>query len=216
MVAHKGCARFRLRTHGKAAHSSVPHEGDNAIYQMAKVLGVMKDDIEGGLAGLDHPLVGPPTIVVAAIRGGTQINIVPEECAIDVDRRVIPGEDAGEVLNGIQGTLRERLENSNVDFDIEELLLDWPLDTAPESAIVRLAQQVAASMGLEDRLHGVAYGSDASKLQQLKGVPSIVFGPGSIAQAHSREEWVPVEQVGRAADFYVALARGFGQGEDDA
>ena len=211
VVAHKGCTRFRLRTHGKAAHSSVPHEGDNAIYQMAQVLGIIKDDVEGGLADLDHPLVGPPTIVVAAIRGGTQINIVPEECEIDVDRRVIPGEDAGEVLNGIQSTLRDRLENTNVDFDVERLLLDWPLDTAPESAVVRQAQRVAASMGLEDRLHGVAYGSDASKLQQLKGIPSIVFGPGSIAQAHSREEWVPVADVGRAAEFYVSMARGFGR-----
>ncbi|MDQ4127366.1 MAG: M20 family peptidase, partial [Actinomycetota bacterium] len=53
--------------------------------------------------------------------------------------------------------------------------------------------------------------SDASKLQQLKGIPSIVFGPGSIAQAHSREEWVPVEEVGRAAEFYAGLARRFGR-----
>jgi acetylornithine deacetylase len=66
-------------------------------------------------------------------------------------------------------------------------------------------------MGLEDRLHGVAYGSDASKLQQLGGVPSIVFGPGSIAQAHSREEWVPIEQVERAAEFYAKMAQDFGR-----
>jgi acetylornithine deacetylase/succinyl-diaminopimelate desuccinylase family protein len=214
VVAHKGCARFRLKTHGKAAHSSVPHEGDNAIYQMAEVLRVIKEDIESGLAALDHPLVGPPTIVVAAIRGGTQINIVPEECAIEVDRRVIPGEDAREVLDGIVGTIREHLQGSSVDFEVEELLLDWPLGTPPESAIARCAQQVASKSGLEDRLHGVSYGSDASKLQQLKGIPSIVFGPGSIAQAHSREEWVPVEHVERAAEFYLEMARGFGRAGD--
>ncbi len=216
VVAHKGCARFRLTTRGKAAHTSVPHEGDNAIYQMAEVLSILKNDIEGGLASLDHPLVGPPTIVVATTRGGTQINIVPEECAIEVDRRVIPGEDAREVLNGIQGTLRERLEGSNVDFGVEELLLDWPLGTSPESAIARCAQQTASKLHLEDGLHGVAYGSDASKLQQLKGIPSIVFGPGSIAQAHSREEWVPVKEVEQAAEFYVEVARGFGGMSDDA
>lgn len=210
VVAHKGCARFRLTTRGKAAHTSVPHEGDNAIYRMAEVLGVMKEDVEGGLADLDHPLVGPPTIVVSTIQAGTQINIVPEECAIEVDRRVVPGEDAREVLDGILKTLQERLRGSNVRFDAEELLLDWPLDTPPDSATTRCAQRVASEMGLEDRLHGVAYGSDASKLQQFKGVPSIVFGPGSIAQAHSREEWVPVEHVERAAEFYAKMARGFG------
>ena len=210
VVAHKGCARFRLTTRGKAAHSSVPHEGDNAIYRMAEVMEVIKEDVEGGLADLDHPLVGPPTIVVSTIRAGTQINIVPEECAIEVDRRIVPGEDAREVLDGILKTLQERLHGSNVHFDAEELLLDWPLDTPPESATARCAQRVASEMGLEDRLHGVAYGSDASKLQQLKGVPSIVFGPGSIAQAHSGEEWVPAEHVERAAEFYAGMARGFG------
>ncbi|CAA9429532.1 MAG: Acetylornithine deacetylase [uncultured Rubrobacteraceae bacterium] len=210
VVAHKGCARFRLTTRGKAAHSSVPHEGDNAIYRMAEVMEVIKEDVEGGLADLDHPLVGPPTIVVSTIRAGTQINIVPEECAIEVDRRIVPGEDAREVLDGILKTLQERLHGSNVHFDAEELLLDWPLDTPPESATARCAQRVASEMGLEDRLHGVAYGSDASKLQQLKGVPSIVFGPGSIAQAHSGEEWVPAEHVERAAEFYAGMVRGFG------
>ena len=115
---------------------------------------------------------------MAAIWGGTQINIVPEECAIEVDRRVIPGEDARDVLDGIVGTLRERLQGSSVDFEVEELLLDWPLGTPPESLIARCAQQVASKSGLEDRLHGVSYGSDASKLQQLKGIPSIVFRAG--------------------------------------
>ena len=211
VVAHKGCARFRLETLGKAAHTSVPHEGDNAIYQMAEVVRVIKDEIEGGLADLDHPLVGPPTIVVATIRGGTQVNIVPERCAIEVDRRVIPGEESREVLDGILATISGRLEGSGIEFGVEELLLDWPLDTPPESATVRCAQWVASGMGLEDRLHGVAYGSDASKLQQLGGVPSIVFGPGSIAQAHSREEWVPIEQVERAAEFYAKMAQDFGR-----
>lgn len=216
VVAHKGCARFRLETRGKAAHTSVPHEGDNAIYQMAEVLRVMKKDVESGLARLDHALVGPPTVVVATIRGGTQVNIVPERCAIEVDRRVIPGEDAREVLDGMLDILRERLQNSGVEVDVEELLLDWALDTSPESAVVRRAQQVASGLGLDDSLHGVAYGSDASKLQQLGGVPSIVFGPGSIAQAHSKEEWVPVEHVERAAEFYVGMARGFGRTDDGA
>jgi acetylornithine deacetylase/succinyl-diaminopimelate desuccinylase-like protein len=118
------------------------------------------------------------------------------------------------VLEGIVGTLRERLQGSSVDFEVEELLLDWPLGTPPESAIVRCAQQVASKSGLEERLHGVSYGSDASKLQQLKGIPSIVFGPGSIAQAHSREECVPVEHVERAAGFYLEMARGFGRAGD--
>lgn len=216
VVAHKGCARFLVRTHGKAAHSSVPYEGDNAIYQMAKVLSFIEDEIESELSTLDHPLCGPATITVGTVRGGIQINVVPEECVIEVDRRIIPGEDAREVLNNIDSTLRERFEDSSVEFSTNELLLDWPLDTPPGSAIVRCAQQAASQIGMDGSLRGVSYGSDASKLQQLKGVPSIVVGPGSIAQAHSKEEWVPVKEVEQAAEFYVELARGFGQTMDKA
>lgn len=62
---------------------------------------------------------------------------------------------------------------------------------------------------MNDQPIGVPYGSDASKLQ-VAGIPSIVFGPGSIAQAHSKEEWVSVEQVAQAAEFFLKLARTFG------
>lgn len=210
VVTHKGCARFLLKARGKAAHSSVPHEGDNAIYQMVEVLDFLKREIEPGLPASDHPLSGPATMVVATIRGGTQINIVPEGCEIEVDRRVVPGEDPRRVLEDIEGTLRRRFDGSGVDISLQELLLDWPLDTSPESTIVRSARRAAAGLGLDGTPRGATYGSDASKLQQLKGIPSIVFGPGSITQAHSREEWVPTEEVGRAAEFYAEVARGFG------
>lgn len=214
VVTHKGCARFSLTTRGKAAHSSVPHEGDSAIFQMVEVLDFLGREVEPELPVPDHPLSGPATMVVGTIRGGTQINIVPEECEIEVDRRVVPGEDPRRVLADIGEALRTRFEDSGVDLGLRELLLDWPLDTPPEAAVVRAARGAAAELGLDGTPRGASYGSDASKLQQLKGIPSIVFGPGSIAQAHSREEWVPVEEVGRAAEFYARLARGFGREAD--
>lgn len=215
VVTHKGCVRFLLETRGKAAHSSVPHEGDSAIYQMVEVLDFLRREVEPGLPVSEHPLSGPATMVVGAIRGGTQINIVPERCEIEVDRRVVPGEDPRRVLEDLKGTLRRRFEGSGVDLRLQELILDWPLDTPPDSTVVRAAQNAAARLGLDGTPRGVSYGSDASKLQQLGGIPSIVFGPGSIAQAHSREEWVPTEEVGRAAEFYAEMARGFGRHVSD-
>src|SRR5690606_32103002 len=89
----------------------------------------------------------------------------------------------------------------------ERLLQDWALNTPANSKIIEQACQVSRQMGLSDTPRGVPYGSDASKLQQLKGIPSIVFGPGSIAQAHSKEEWVPVDEVIQAAEFYYSLAK---------
>ncbi len=209
VVAHKGCARFAVRTHGKAAHSSVPHEGDNAIYQMMQVIRHIRERVEPALRKVEHPLCGSPSIAVGTIGGGSQINIVPEACEIEVDRRIIPGERPDRVLLEFERELGEALRDRGVTFTIRKLLLDWALDTPHESAVVRCSRAAAARLGLKPDLVGAPYGSDASKLQQLKGIPSIVYGPGSIAQAHSKDEWVPVREVEQAASFYLEVATTF-------
>ncbi|MNI47400.1 Acetylornithine deacetylase [compost metagenome] len=209
VVEHKGCARFTIRTHGKAAHSSVPQEGDNAIYQMMEVIRYIQEQIEPELLKSSSLLCGQPTIVVGTIKGGQQINIVPDSCEIDVDRRIIPGENPENVLKHFQEELTLALEHKGINFTIESLLLDPALNTPHDALIVQEAMHVARILGLNDSLRGVPFGSDASKLQQWKGIPSIVYGPGSIAQAHSIEEWVPVEDVGRAAEFYLRMAQSF-------
>lgn len=209
VVEHKGCARFTLRTHGKSAHSSVPHEGDNAVYQMMHVIRYITETIEPRLFTTSSRLCGSPTIVVGTIRGGEQINIVPESCTIEIDRRLIPGETPQQVMLDFEREVKEAVAKYGVNLTIEPLLLDPALNTSHDARIVSSAQEVARQLGLKEGLFGVPYGSDASKLQQYKGIPTIVYGPGSIAQAHSKEEWVPVEDVGKAAEFYLTLARAF-------
>ncbi|PYI50879.1 M20 family metallopeptidase [Paenibacillus flagellatus] len=210
-VANKGCVRVAATTHGKAAHSSMPAEGDSAIMQMMRVLRFIRERLEPELASRAHPLCGSPTIVVGTIRGGTQINIVPDRCVIEIDRRIIPGERPEIVERELAERLRRELAPEGVKLTVERLLLDWALDTPHDAAIVRAAQAAAAAIGLDDNLRGVTYGCDASKLQELKGIPSIVYGPGSIAQAHTNDEWVPVSDVERAAEFYWRLAQTFGR-----
>jgi len=214
VIAHKGCARFAVTTHGKAAHSSMPQEGDSAVYQMMHVLQFIKEQMEVDLAAARHPLCGTPSIVVGTITGGTQINIVPERCEIEVDRRIIPGELPDEALIDFKYKLQDYIKEQglHVNFTIRELLLDWALDTPKNASIVSFAEQAANRLGLPHEVVGVPYGSDASKLS-LKGIPSIVYGPGSIAQAHSREECVPVSDVEHAAQFYYQIAQIFRENE---
>ncbi|MCQ6559228.1 M20 family metallopeptidase [Paenibacillus mendelii] len=212
VVAHKGCARFAVETQGKAAHSSMPEEGDSAVYQMMHVLQFIRDVIEPELATHSHPLCGSPTIVAGTITGGTQVNIVPERCEIELDRRIIPGELPEVAIADFVKRLLEYIdtEGLKVNVSFRELLLDWSLETPLDAAIVAHAQKVAQTLDLKDELIGVTYGSDASKLQR-KGIPTIVYGPGSIAQAHSKEEWVSIHEVERAAHFYYQLALSFQQ-----
>jgi acetylornithine deacetylase len=194
-VATKGCVRFVVRARGKAAHSSKPHLGVNAVADMARLIVALEDDARK-LAARPHPLLGPATFNIGTIRGGTQVNIVPEECAIEIDRRLLPGEEPDQVWKDY----RRRVEQLG-GFVEEPMLQDLPLETAVNDPVVAVASETLADLGLNPEPIGVPYGSDASKLSRA-GVPSVVFGPGSIDQAHAAEEFVDCEEVSKAFEFY--------------
>jgi acetylornithine deacetylase len=198
VTAHKGCLRFRIHTRGVAAHSSKPQLGVNAITAMARVVLAIEKDSEE-LAQLSHPLLDHPTCSIGTIRGGAQVNIVPDWCSIEIDRRLLPSEQIPQVLEqydrllgGIAGVEAHR---------DEPMLESGPLQTRVDSAVAVVAAQVLSGMGLDPAPVGVPYGSDASKLSQA-GIPSIVLGPGSIDQAHAAAEYVECGQVEQAVEFY--------------
>ena len=198
VVATKGCVRFRVVVHGKAAHSSKPQLGVNAISQMARVISVLEQHA-ASLSAAAHPLLGPGTFNIGKITGGTQVNMVPESCAIEIDRRLLPGEEPADVMRRYADLIRDI---PGVRAEVEPpMLQDRPLETPTESRVVRVASEVLAGLGLDEKPCGVPYGSDASKLSRA-GVPSIVIGPGSIDQAHAAIEFVECVEVERALDFY--------------
>lgn len=197
VVAHKGVLRWKIRTHGTAAHSSKPHLGVNAISRMAKVIAAI-DASDAALTAKSHPLVGSPTQNVGVIRGGVQVNFVPDGCEVEVDRRLIPGEKPDAVLAEYQKLLDATGTGATMDTP---MLVDAPLETAPDSAIAQIASSVLRDIGLDGTPSGVPYGSDASKLS-AHGVPSILLGPGSIDQAHAAVEFVDCAQVEQACEFY--------------
>jgi acetylornithine deacetylase len=209
VIASKGCVRWRIRTRGKAAHSSKPHLGVNAISHMAKVI-VGLEAHSSRLAERKHHLVGSPTCSIGVIHGGVQVNAVPDNCYIEIDRRLIPGETSREALAEYENLLsRLRHQRPPIDVSMEPpMLTDEPLNTPAGAAIVVAASQILKEMGLPAEPVGVPYGSDASKLSRA-GVPSIVFGPGDIDQAHAAVEYVECEQVERAVEFYRRLMISF-------
>lgn len=208
VVAHKGCVRFALTTLGRSAHSSMPQLGENAIMHMAQMIDCLRQyDEECRLAA--HPLCGTPTLSIGTIQGGQQVNIVPDRCRITVDRRLIPGETPEQVLGEVYERLLDYAKQQGIRIELETLLSDPALNTSLEAGVVAAAQEASAGLGLQLSPAGVPYGSNASKLQHVQGIPSVVFGPGSIAQAHSDEEWVLAADVAAAANWYLQLARSF-------
>jgi len=202
VIAHKGVLRWRIVARGRAAHSSKPHLGVNAIAHMARVVLALEED-HARLAAQPHPLLGPATCNVGVIRGGVQVNFVPDECAIEIDRRLLPGERAEAVLAHYQRLLDGlKAHDPAMDLAMEPpMLTDEALETGAESAPAQVAGAVLAEMGLDPRPCGVPFACDASKLAR-QGIPSIVFGPGSIDRAHTADEYVELDEVERAFEFY--------------
>ncbi|MCC6629178.1 MAG: M20 family metallopeptidase [Chloroflexi bacterium] len=207
VIAHKGCVRWRMTTHGRAAHSSRPEEGDNAIVHMTAVIQALQA-LGSALAARRHSLVGSPTLSIGRIWGGTGVNIVPDRCTIEIDRRTIPGEDPAGALAEIDDCLAA-LQATQPGLRLEReapFIVDWALATPPDAAIVAAVIAAARTLGTPATPIGVAYGTDASKLWALAGVPSIVLGPGSIAQAHTADEYVPLADLTTATALYTQAA----------
>jgi acetylornithine deacetylase/succinyl-diaminopimelate desuccinylase-like protein len=191
VTAHKGSLWLRVETRGKAAHGSRPELGRNAILGMARIVELLEIEYAHQLSRRSHPLLGRPTVSVGVIAGGTQPNIVPDRCSILLDRRTLPGETEAGVWREIRELLRKhRLQAAFINDKVAACL---PLETAPELPLVAQLLHCAG----QRRPAGVQYFCDASVLSR-GGIPSVVFGPGDIAQAHTADEWLELADLERA------------------
>ena len=210
VIASKGVLRWRIVVRGKAAHSGKPHLGVNAINHMARIVLALEEDHQR-LAARAHPLLGPATVNVGVIHGGVQVNFVPDTCTIEIDRRLLPGETVGGVLAHYRRLLEIlRAQHPTLEATMDPpMLTDEALETPADSAPAQLAGTLLSRMGLDGTLCGVPFGSDASKLSR-QGIPSLVFGPGSIDRAHAAVEFVELDEVERALEFYRSFILRFG------
>lgn len=206
VVAHKGALRWNVRTHGRATHSSQPHLGDNALYKMAHVLLALEAYQQEYIPTLPkHHLCGSPSLSVGTISGGISVNTVPDECAIEVDRRILPGEDSQAVFRHVQDWLAERagLTGADIEHDQPWMWGDTLADDCNGPLADSLCAAVEATVGRCEKI-GVPYGTNASRISAA-GVPCVVFGPGSIDQAHTADEWISLDELQQAADCLYAF-----------
>lgn len=207
VVAAKGVLRWKLRTLGVAAHSAKPHLGVSAIRHMTPVLQWLNDAADS-LGAPVHPLLGPATLSVGMIHGGEQINFVPDRCEVAIDRRLLPGEDGRTVWTAYRDAL-VRIPGIQAEMD-EPMIADPAMETDVQAPVVTVAQSVLGEMGYDVTPCGVPFGSDASKFVQ-QGIPAIIFGPGSIDQAHAAVEYVPCDEVLAALAFHIEFIGRFGR-----
>jgi acetylornithine deacetylase len=209
VVAHHGVVRWRCHTHGRAAHTSRPDQGINAIYAMAEVI----RSIEGYHKWLretapEHPLCGRPSACVSTIHGGVGVNTVPERATIEIDRRCSPQYLPADGY-------RQLVEHIAANADVGDCRIEHDPPFMDSNGLSdknnrELAERVATlarAMGREGKLVGVPYGTDAAAISAV-GVPTIVFGPGAIAQAHTADEFIEIKELELGADVFYRIACG--------
>jgi len=189
--AHKGNLWLRLETRGKAAHGSTPQLGKNAIHEMARVVDLLETSYRAKLRRRKHPLLGHATVSVGTISGGTQANVVPDKCVITADRRTLPGETEQSVRKELKQLFHAKKLSVHIDSSKSAACL--PLETNFQVPVV---QELFCALG-QKKAAGVDYFCDAAVLSEA-GIPSVVFGPGDIAQAHTSDEWISIQQLERA------------------
>ncbi len=194
VTAHKGSLWLQLETRGKAAHGATPQLGTNAVLQMAHVVDILETDYAVRLRRRKHRLLGAGTVNVGMIAGGTQPNIVPDRCTITIDRRTLPGESETGVRHEIKALLAGEKLSANICST--KLAPCLPLETDAKLPLVRRFLQNAG----QTKPAGVDYFCDAAVLAAA-GIPSLVFGPGDIAQAHTTAEWISLAELERAKNL---------------
>jgi acetylornithine deacetylase/succinyl-diaminopimelate desuccinylase-like protein len=205
--AHKGVVRWVLETTGTACHSSRPENGVNAVYRMGRVLGELEIYADQVRREPPDPVLGPRTLSVGRITGGVSPNTVPDSCRIDIDRRLIPGETAAAAAEHLRSFLKGR---AAIDFPFtltQTHAACPPLSAALSGELVAKFGAVIDSVVGKHTVHPVPFGTDASTVAGA-GVPAVVFGPGDIAQAHTKDEWIDLAQLEPAAEILYRFACG--------
>lgn len=204
--AHNGFIRVRAHVHGRPAHSSKAHLGENAILGASRVLLQLDDEVGAALRDRSHPLTGPALLTATMIEGGVAPNIVPDRCSIWLDRRLAPGEDPRQALAEIDAVFARRRDAGD-RVELDEPLISLPgLETEPaDPFVLAIERAVGAALGVPRTSEGVTYSTDACYLNGHGGIPCVVLGPGSIDQAHTADEWVDLDEVVRGVDVFHEL-----------
>ncbi len=192
--AHKGCVWHRLSASGRSCHGSTPERGENAVRKLLPVLEAALAHLEATLPGYADPVLGEPTVSLGTIHGGSSPNIVPASCEAFLDVRETPAlHEAG----GSGRLLREFLEVSgwSGQVSLETLGDSKPLLTDPGTDGVRRLLSIGSTLAT------APWYCDAGRLAD-GGIPSVACGPGSIAQAHTKDEFLAIADLEAGCDFY--------------
>lgn len=201
VIGHKGILGLDITVHGHAAHSSKPELGINAISGAAKIVQAIDAEnarIQADPAPTD---VGNGTTSVTLMKGGAATNIIPDRCRLHAGRRVAPGEDPNQLFNDLTRLVTDAAAPTPVTVEMAGGVCFAAFYQDPDSELVRRVSELAGASP-----EVATYGSNACTYPDLAN-EMILFGPGSIDQAHQAVEWIDIAEIAKAADFYRSFLR---------
>ena len=203
--AHRGFAWTEIEFTGRAAHGSRYDIGVDAIRHAGLVLAELDTLEKGALQTRTHPLLGRASLHASTISGGIGMSTYPDRCTLTIERRTIPGETAEHAVQEVRDAC-DKVRRSNPDFSAAVRLLgaQLPSDVSRDAPVVKSLERALSAEGIEPRIEGMSAWTDAAILNEA-GIPAVCFGPGDIALAHAAEEWVPVDEIEKAADVLARV-----------
>jgi succinyl-diaminopimelate desuccinylase len=204
-VAEKGAFWLKITTHGKTAHGSMPHLGQNAIMMMAALL----SELDSLVVPYDeHPLLGDFTRSINTIAGGVKTNVVPDQCMVTIDQRTVPGQDHGAILRQVEELITD-LGQRLPDFraSVEVINDRIPVASSSEEPVIQRFYDVVAEVVDERPVpKGVNYYTDGVVFAPALKAPMIICGPGDAKLAHQPNEYVEVHKMVEAAKILTLAA----------
>jgi acetylornithine deacetylase len=207
VVTHQGVVRWRCHTIGRAAHTSRPDAGINAIYAMARVVqAIERFHAQLSATAPVHPLCGQPSVCVSTIHGGVGINTVPERATIEIDRRLGPHEQPDAAYRELVSFVAREADIGRCQIMHDEpFMQSLGLAESGNRVVAERIAGVVRRHGRASELIGVPYGTDAAAISAV-GVPTVVFGPGSIDQAHTADEFIEIDELWLATEIFHRIA----------
>ncbi len=207
MIGHKGGLGLEITTFGKPAHASAPEEGINAISNMAGVINSL-DRLADDISKRHDPLFGKASLAVTQINGGRATNIIPDQCSITIDRRLIPGENIKDAQKEISELIdKEKKYKPLLDASVEQKIGIEPCAISPDEPIVKTVKgSITEVTGKERDVSGFQACCDMWCLVQYAGIPTVILGPGKLSMAHKVNEYISINELYDAAKIYTAIA----------
>lgn len=207
VVAHKGTVRWKCAARGVAGHSSQPRLAQNAIYAAGRVaLAVERYQNEVLENRPAHPLCGRPTACATMIEAGISVNTIPDHCRMEIERRLLPDEDPDAAYREALDHIARHVSPGDQIEHEPPYVVARGLSDGDNGALAEQLRRAALPFATDCALVGVPYGTDAA-VYSAAGVPAVVFGPGSIDQAHRADEWLAVEQLEKASEALYRFSR---------